>query len=70
MSRAEICGIRDGKGLEYTPWQTLNDATDKEHLKTSREEGNEDGGSHENHAADHCLLVTNPLGDIAVDNET
>jgi hypothetical protein len=56
--------------LEDTPRQTLDDASDKEHLQARGEEGNADGADHEHHAADHSLLVPDPLSDVSVDYET
>jgi hypothetical protein len=70
MRRAEIRSIRDRKRLEDTPWKTLNDATNEEHLQSRREEWDADGTDHEHHAANHSLLVSNPFGDVAVDDES
>jgi hypothetical protein len=48
----------------------LNDASNEEHLQAGREEGDADGGSHEHHASDHCLFVSDPFGNVTVDDET
>lgn len=66
----KIRSIRDGKCLENTPRETLDDTTDKEHFQTSREEWNEDGADHEDHAANHGFLVSDPFCDITVDDKT
>jgi hypothetical protein len=70
VSWAEIGGVRDREGLENTPWQSLDDTTDEEHLETGGEEGNADGAGHEDHAANHGFLVSDPFGNVAIDNET
>jgi len=70
MHRAEIRSIRDRKCLEDTPWKTLDNTSDKEHLQSCREERDEDGSSHEQHAGNHGLLVSNPFSDVSVDDET
>ena len=70
MHRAEICRIGNGECLEDTPWETLDNTTHKEHLQAGREEWDEDGSNHEYQAANHCLLVSYPFCDIAVDNKT
>ena len=48
----------------------MDDTSDKEHLETLGEEWDEDGANHDDHAANHGLLVANPFGDIAVDDQT
>jgi hypothetical protein len=51
------------------PGQSLNNATDKEHLESSGKKWYEDGPDHENHAANHGLLVPNPFGDVPINDE-
>jgi hypothetical protein len=70
MCGAEVRSIRDGQRLEDTPWQTLDDATDKEHLQTRGKEWDADCADHEHHATNHGLLVPNPLRDVTIDDET
>jgi len=70
VHRAEIRSIRDRKCLENTPWKTLDDTSDKEHLQSCGEERDEDGSCHEQHAGNHGLLVSDPFSDVAVDDET
>jgi hypothetical protein len=70
MCGTEIGGVRDCKCLENTPWETLDDATDEEHLQASREEWDADRRGHKHHAGNHRLLVSDPLGDVAVDDQT
>lgn len=70
VCRAEIGSVGDGKSLEDTPRQTLDDTSHEEHLKTSGEEWNEDSADHDNHAANHGLLVADPLSNVTVDDQT
>jgi hypothetical protein len=67
---AKISGIRNRKSLEDTPRQTLDDTTDEKHLETRGKEWDADRADHDHHASNHCLLVSNPLGDVSVDDET
>lgn len=67
---AEISSIGDCECLEDTPRKTLNNTTNKEHLQASRKEWDEDGADHDDHAADQRPLVSEPLSDISVDDET
>lgn len=70
LQGTKIRSIRNGKCLENTPGETLDDATYKEHFQASREEWNEDGTDHEDHAANHGFFVSDPFCDVAVDDET
>ena len=70
MCRAEISCIGDRECLEDTPWKTLDDTTNKEHFQTFREEWDEDGANHDDHATDQRPLVSEPLGDVSVDDKT
>jgi hypothetical protein len=70
MCRTQICSIRDRKCLKHTPGKTLNNSTNEEHLEASGEEGNADSANHEYHAANHRLLVSDPFGDVSVDDES
>lgn len=69
MHRAEICRVGNGKCLEDTPWETLDDTAHEEHLQAGREEWNKDSANHEDQATNHCLLVSYPFCDISVDDE-
>lgn len=70
LQGTKIRSIRDGKCLENAPRKTLDDTTHKEHFQASREEWNEDGADHEDHAANHGFFVSDPFCDVAVDDET
>lgn len=70
VHRTKICGVRDGKSLENTPGETLDDTTYEKHLEACGEEWDKDGTDHDYHASDHCLLVSDPFGNVSVDDET
>lgn len=70
MCRAEIGSVGDGKSLEDTPRKSLDNAAGKKHGKTGAEERDEDSTGHDHHADDHGPFVPQPLGDVAIDDET
>jgi hypothetical protein len=70
LGRTEIGSVRNRKGLKDTPRKPLNYATDEEHLERLGEEGDEHSCRHEDETSDHGLLVADPFGNVAVDDES